>query len=70
MHLYTQADCNVYANGPFLVLHASQDGPLEIDVGRSGPIRDLLTGQVIADGPKQSRQLKMGETLVLSVEEK
>ena len=70
VHLYAQADCNVYANGPFLVLHASQDGPLEIDVGRSGPIRDLLTGQVIADGPKLSRQLKMGETLVLSVEEK
>ena len=60
VHLFTQADCNVYANGPYLVLHASQDGPLEIDTGRAGPIRDVLTGQTIGDGPK----------LLLSAEER
>ena len=31
------SDCNVYANGPYLVLHASQDGPLEIDAGAPRP---------------------------------
>ncbi len=36
VHLFTESDCNVYANGPYLVLHASQDGPLKIDVGRAG----------------------------------
>ena len=45
VHLFTQQDCNVYANGPYLVLHASQDGPLEVDTGVPGPIRDLLDDQ-------------------------
>ena len=29
----TKTDCNVYANGPYLVLHASQDGAIELDTG-------------------------------------
>jgi len=28
VHFYTQTDCNVYANGPYLALHTSDDGPL------------------------------------------
>ena len=52
VHLVTQTDCNVYANGPYLVLHASQDGPLEIDTGLPGRVRDLLTGQTIGQGPQ------------------
>ena len=67
MHLVTQTDCNVYANGPYLVLHASQDGPLEIDTGLSGPVRDLLTGQLIGQGPKITLPLKTGQTRVLQV---
>ena len=68
MHLYAQADCNVYANGPYLVLHTSQDGPLEINMGRSAPIRDLLTGQVVAHGPKMLLRTGKGETRVLAIE--
>jgi hypothetical protein len=68
VHLYAQTDCNVYANGPYLVLHTSQDGPLEIDVGRSAPIRDLLTGQVVAHGPKMLLRTRKGETRVLAIE--
>ena len=66
VHLFTQSDCNVYANGPYLVLHASQDGPLEIDTGKVGPIRDLLSGQPIGDGPKLLIPLKKGETRILA----
>ncbi len=69
VHLHSQADCNVYANGPYLVLHAAQDGPLEIDVRKSGPVRDILTGQTIGRGPKMAVPLRKGETRVLAIEE-
>ncbi len=67
VHLFTQSDCNVYANGPYLVLHAAQEGPLEIDTGLAAPIRDLLTGGTIGQGPRIVLPLKLGETRVLEV---
>jgi len=66
VHLFTQSDCNVYANGPYLVLHGSQDGPLEIDTGAPGPVRDLLGGSVLGQGPKLTLPLGKGETRVLT----
>ena len=69
-HLFTQCDCNIYANGPYLALHASQDGPLEIDTGRPAAIRDLLTGQVIGRGPKLVLPLHKADTRVLDIGEK
>jgi len=68
VHLFAQQDCNVYANGPYVALHASQDGPLELDAGQAGALRDLLTGQALGQGPKISLTLKKGETRVLVVE--
>jgi hypothetical protein len=70
VHLFTQADCNVYANGPYLVLHASQDGPVEVDVARAAAVRDLLTGEAVGRGPKITLPLKKGETRILIIEEK
>ncbi len=68
VHLFTEVDCNVYANGPFLLLHASQDGSVEIDTGHSEPIRDLMTGQTIGSGPKISLNLKKGDTRLFLTE--
>jgi len=70
VQLFTESDCNVYANGPYLVLHASQDGPLYVETGAAGPIRDLLDGNVIGQGPKISLPIKKGETRILIVEGK
>ena len=70
VHLFTQTDCNVYASGPYVVLHASQDGPVEVDVGRPAAIRDLLSGEAVGHGPKVTLPLKKGETRVLIVGEK
>ncbi|MHB1035115.1 MAG: beta-galactosidase [Pirellulales bacterium] len=67
VHLVTLGDCNVYANGPYLVLHASQDGPVEIDAGAPGNIRDLLSGAVIGQGPRITLPLKKGDSRVLVV---
>jgi hypothetical protein len=66
VHLFTQTDCNVYGNGPYLVLHASDDGRLEIDSGGSGPIRDLLTGEELASGAKAELTLAKGQTRILT----
>jgi beta-galactosidase len=64
-HLFTQTDCNVYANGSFVALHASQDGSVELDTGKPGEIRDVLNDQVIGHGPVLSLPLLRGETRVL-----
>jgi len=65
VHLFTETDCNVYANGPYLVLHASQDGPVAVDTSRSGPVVDLLTGELLGMGPKVTIPMQLGETRVL-----
>ena len=67
VHLYTQQDCNVYANGPYLILHAAQDGPLEVDTGAPSPIRDLLDNKIIGPGPEITLTLKRGDTRVLYI---
>ena len=59
-------DCNVYANGRYLVLHAALDGPLSIDTGVRGLVRDVLTGAGVGKGPRLSLPMKRGETRVLS----
>jgi hypothetical protein len=64
-HLFTQTDCNVYANGSFVALHASQDGSVELDTGRPGEIRDALSDEVVGRGPVLSLPLQRGETRVL-----
>jgi beta-galactosidase len=68
VHLFTQTDCNVYANGPFLILHASQDGLLQVDIGVLAQVHDVLSGHAVAQGPKIALLLKKGETRVLRVE--
>lgn len=62
-HLYTEVDCNVYANGPFVVLHASQDGrvSLRLPQGRS-EIVDALDGKPLAS---PILELRRGDTRIL-----
>lgn len=64
VHLFTETDCNVYASGPYVVLHASQAGPVQVDTGRVGPLVDLLSGEQLGQGPKVTLPLKFGQTRV------
>jgi hypothetical protein len=66
VHLYTETDCNVYANGPYVALHASQDGPLAVDTGQRGRVVDLLTGELLGVGPTIALPIKAGETRILT----
>ena len=65
VHLYTQVDCNVYANGPIIALHAAQDGPIELDTGNRHQVHDALTGELIGTGPHLTLPAKKGATRVL-----
>ena len=67
VHLFTETDCNVYANGPYVALHASQDGPVELDAGQSGAVVDLLSGEQLGPGPRVTLPMKRGDTRVLAV---
>ncbi len=50
VHLFTDVPCNVWANGPYVVLHASSDGPVAVTLRNGTPYR---------------LQLKLGETTIL-----
>ena len=67
VHLFTETDCNVYANGPYIVLHASQDGPVDVDTGQSGAVVDLLSGKQLGQGPRVTLTMKRGDTRILTV---
>jgi hypothetical protein len=64
-HLFTETDCNVYANGSIIGLSAAKDGPVTVDVGRPGPVTDALSGEPIGGGPRVTLSLKKGDTRVL-----
>ncbi|MCX6910724.1 MAG: hypothetical protein NTY01_22150, partial [Verrucomicrobia bacterium] len=65
VHLFTETDCNVCANGRFLSLHASQDGPVAVNTGKPAPVTDVLSGEQVARGPRFTLPLKRGDTRVL-----
>ncbi len=65
VHLYTETDCNVYANGPIVALHAAQDGPITLDTGNRRQVRDAMTGDFVGSGPRLTLPMKKGDTLVL-----
>lgn len=63
--LYTQTDCNVYANGPIIALHAAQDGAITLDTGHRGAVHDALTGAFVGNGPTLTLPMTNGDTRVL-----
>ena len=56
--LWTETDCNVSANGPFVILHASEDGPVTVDFGPNKTVRDALDGVIFGDGDEKSAEEK------------
>lgn len=67
--LYTDRPCNVWANGPFVTLHAPEDGDYAFrapdDVVK---IVDFMTGETVADGNSCKLALKRGDTRILRLE--
>lgn len=65
VHLFCQEDANIYANGPFITIHAAQDGDLAIDTGIRTNVWDYLTGESLGQGPRLSLVMQKGETRIL-----
>jgi len=65
VHLFTDTDANVYANGPFVAIHASEDGPIGLHLRNQGPVVDVLSGETVGAGPEVVLPLHRGETRVL-----
>ncbi len=67
VHLYTQLDCIVYANGDVLALHASKEGAAQINTGRNEPVFDLMTGAKLGVGPKITLPMSYAQTRILKI---
>jgi beta-galactosidase len=70
VHLFTKTDCNVYANGPIIALHAAQDGAVTLDTGHRGDIYNALTGDIVGRGPRIALPMSKGDTRVLRLDAK
>lgn len=67
VHLYADNECNVCANGPYITLHASRSGAVNVDTGRTGTVVDYLTGECLGSGPKLRLTVAEGETRILEI---
>jgi hypothetical protein len=67
VHLYSEQDCCIYANGPFLPVHATNDGPLTLNANGSARVTDMLIGLVAGRGPKIRVVMKRGQTRVFRI---
>ncbi len=67
VHLYTQQDCVVLANGDVMAVHSVKDGKVQIDTGRKYPVYDLLTGAKLGVGPKISLPMSYSQTRLLKI---
>jgi beta-galactosidase len=68
VRLYTQTDAIVYANGPYLTLHAIADGSIAINTHCKGRVQDGLSGEHCGSGPNVTISLKKGQTKILRLE--
>ncbi len=65
VHLYTETDCNVYANGPVIALHAAQDGTVTLHTGHPGRVYDASDGGLVGEGPHITLSMRKGDTRIL-----
>ncbi|MFO1065468.1 MAG: beta-galactosidase [Pirellulales bacterium] len=66
VHLYTDRDCQVYVGGKYVVLHAAQDGPIEIHIDSAQGLTDAMTGETIVLNQGTAKlNMTKGETRVL-----
>ena len=60
---------NVCSAEGVVLVQALREGPLEIDFGRCGAVRDALNGKFVCDGPKATLPFRLGETRLFRIAE-
>ena len=53
---------NICSAEGVILVQALKDGPLEVDFGVAGAVRDALNGGFVCDGPKATLSFRKGET--------
>lgn len=64
VHFWTQEPCNVWANGPFVLLHAPADGEYHLNVPENARVQDVITGEPVPT----VIPMKKAQTRILKVE--
>ncbi|MDO4583840.1 MAG: beta-galactosidase [Planctomycetia bacterium] len=66
VHRFTDRPCNVWANGPYILLHGAEDGILTV-TGKNprGKLRNAITGEKISDSSQAEIHLPLGKTILL-----
>lgn len=67
VHIYANDDTCIHANGPIVAVTATRDGPVTLDLGTRGIVRDALTGVQAGRGPRLTLPLQKGDTRVLRI---
>lgn len=58
--------CNVWANGPYILLHGAENGQLTVTgKNRNGKLRNAITGEMIADSFQAEIDVQKGKTLLI-----
>ena len=70
IHLFTApGSANVCSSEGIVLVQALKDGPLEIDFGSCGVVKDAINGTFVCNGPKAVLPFRMGETRLFNVGE-
>ena len=64
VHLYTKENCNVWANGPFVVLHGAEDGEIHFQAKSGAKVYDYMTGKKLSGNGQFDFPIKKGETRI------
>ena len=68
VHLYTEPNrASIEAAEGYLMVQARQTGPLTVDFGVTGAIRDVLAGNVVGMGPKLTLEMREGEVRLFQI---
>ena len=63
VHLFTAPGAaNVCSAEGVVLVQALKEGPLAVDFGSCGTVRDALTGALVCNGPKAVFPFRLGET--------
>jgi hypothetical protein len=65
VHLYTEENAGVWADGNLASIHVMADGILKVCMPNAGSVRDVYSGRSFGKGPVVEIPARKGETLLL-----
>jgi len=65
VHLFAQSNATVFANGPYLSVSATQDGPVVVNTGKTSATVNVANGKLIGKGPTFTLNMTKGDTVVM-----